>query len=368
MRRSKSRPVIFQGETIPAGTVREETIALYMRMSTFPDQAKRNAKIVRDLVEMVHQRKASEIHQLLIQEFLTSCQQQRELSPKTVVSLKAGLSAFFEFLIDIGHIQRNPCERVKTPKVDQAPPVVLSEEECFKAIKVARAIGMGCEVVLALNTGMRIGEIARLRWEDVDQPSRVLLVRKSKNGKPRVIPLSHGALDALEAQHRKTGKYEYVFPGHTKGNGYVTIDAPRSLNWYMRHLKPIQDAIPSLKALKPGSTSRGFHAFRHTFCTRAAEADMNAHKLQSYMGHSTPSQTWKYLKLAHRYDVTIEKISITMPGPKHARTRPAPQHGRPKNIAPRCKQSPPRRGEAGRARANRPGRSVSRSASHGQAR
>ena len=146
MRRSKSRPVIFQGETIPAGTVREETIALYMRMSTFPDQAKRNAKIVRDLVEMVHQRKASEIHQLLIQEFLTSCQQQRELSPKTVVSLKAGLSAFFEFLIDIGHIQRNPCERVKTPKVDQAPPVVLSEEECFKAIKVARAIGMGCEV------------------------------------------------------------------------------------------------------------------------------------------------------------------------------------------------------------------------------
>ncbi len=78
----------------------------------------------------------------------------------------------------------------------------LSEEEIVRLLDVCRRSlnpYLATIVTVAINTGMRRGELMRLRWEDVDVSRGVLMVRKSKSGKRREIPMNEACDAALQA-------------------------------------------------------------------------------------------------------------------------------------------------------------------------
>jgi len=64
-------------------------------------------------------------------------------------------------------------------------------------------------IVMAINTGMRRGELFDLKWFDVDFNRRIVHVRQSKSGRPRVIPLNSTAQTLLKGLPKTS---EYVFP------------------------------------------------------------------------------------------------------------------------------------------------------------
>ena len=80
----------------------------------------------------------------------------------------------------------------------------------------------------------------------------------------------------------------------------------RDISWWGRALKPIQDAVPKFKTMQKGSTGRGWHLFRHTFASRAAQAGVSLYKLAAWMGHRDVRTTQIYSHLQAGYEEAIE--------------------------------------------------------------
>lgn len=157
---------------------------------------------------------------------------------------------------------------------------------------------------LALETGMRIGELCGLTWEDIDFRNKLLHVRHtlcyfSKGGKyvfemhdtktdngERVIPLTEKALRVLKKQRIR--KQEVIFKGKTPLEGY------ENLVFVTRNNRPTQQflvqecmnlIINRIKKKDEDFEAFTPHTFRHTFATRAIENGMQPKVLSKLLGH-----------------------------------------------------------------------------------
>lgn len=127
----------------------------------------------------------------------------------------------------------------------------------------------GWMVVLALETGMRRGEIIGVRWADYYPEKRVLQLHITKNGYPRFIPLSPKAAEAIENGDRTQ---EYIFP--MTGNAVY-------LAW--RRLKKKHN-IEGLR----------FHDLRHEAISRMFDEGLTVPEVASISGHRTVSMLFRY--------------------------------------------------------------------------
>ena len=100
----------------------------------------------------------------------------------------------------------NPTEFVRKPKLPQGRDRRLVDDEYPRLLTAAQAYGgeIGPLITWAIETAMRRGEIAAMRWEHLDRKDRVLLIPETKNGTPRQVPLSTVALAALDTLPRHT--------------------------------------------------------------------------------------------------------------------------------------------------------------------
>lgn len=164
--------------------------------------------------------------------------------------------------------------------------------------------------MLALETGMRIGELCGLMWEDVDLSKGVLHVRhtlcyfskdgkyvyemhetKTKSGR-RTIPLTKKAIKALEDQRSqkeaivrkgKVAEPEYSDLVFVTKNNRPTHQflVQEGMEFIIKH---VQEEHPEFERLTP-------HTFRHTFATRAIENGMQPKTLSRLLGHKTLQMT-----------------------------------------------------------------------------
>ena len=147
-------------------------------------------------------------------------------------------------------------------------------------------------ILLALYTGLRIGELLALTWEDVDLQKGTMSITKSCYDKwennhyikavdttktkssERTIPLPRQIIVHMKALKKQTNS-RYVVVGKTEWGAQV-----RS---YQRAFERL------LKRLD--IKHRGFHALRHTFATRALEVGVDVKTLSEILGHQDPSIT-----------------------------------------------------------------------------
>jgi len=163
---------------------------------------------------------------------------------------------------------------------------------------------------LALETGMRIGELCALQWSDVDLKGKSLSVKhtlcyfgkdgkyvfemhdpKTNNGK-RIIPLTARAILALKRQ--MVQKQEIILAGKEPLADYENLvfvtknNQPTQLFLVTECLgliiKSIQKENANFKHFTP-------HTLRHTFATRAIENGMQPKTLQRILGHGTLKMT-----------------------------------------------------------------------------
>ena len=165
----------------------------------------------------------------------------------------------------------------------------LSQEEA-EALIAAAPEGVWREmIVCGLDTGMRIGEICALDWEDVDFLARTIIVRRSlvegvvdspKSNKTRIIPITARLYALLWDRRKKTG---IVFP-HPQG-GYF----PKS-SWLWKTLHKT--------CVKAGIRKIGWHVLRHTFASELVRRGAAIRAVQLLLGHSTVQMTERYSHLA----------------------------------------------------------------------
>ncbi|MCL2701831.1 MAG: tyrosine-type recombinase/integrase, partial [Phycisphaerae bacterium] len=245
----------------------EGIIVEYESQSLYDRQAKRNASIVRKFFSEFSTFSYQTIRRFLFEK------KSAGLSNKTLANFKSALSAFGVFLRRAGFIEINPCRDVEIPKIEELPPIILTRSEAADAISIATGLGCVGQVIIAMYSGLRAGEICRLTWADIDVVGKGIIVRKSKGKTFRVVPMCRRVSNMIEKQRQVTGQYTYVFPktrrNHATGELRLIADAPRSMDYMMEVIAPIRDALPTLRNLPPKQTGRGWHAFRHTFASWA---------------------------------------------------------------------------------------------------
>lgn len=144
-------------------------------------------------------------------------------------------------------------------------------------------------IIICLYTGIRLGELLALTWDDIDFSSGFLSISKmayriKENDQPkiiidkpktkssnRIIPIPQPLLDILKSI-KQTSKANYVLS--TKTNGIVETRSYQ--HTYARILYKLN--IPY----------KNFHALRHTFATRAIEMGIDVKTLSEILGHKNP--------------------------------------------------------------------------------
>ncbi|MCJ7545033.1 MAG: tyrosine-type recombinase/integrase [Phycisphaerae bacterium] len=240
---------------------------------------------------------------------------QRPASPRTVRNHLAAIRGFCRFLREADILPGDPAEGIRGPAPEECLPRYVLDEELPGLLTLAARYDLEVEVVVALNTGLRMNELRLLRWEDVDFARRVLTVRKSKSKRPRLLPLNRLALEALHRQLQATAGLAWVFPGW-RGPGPALADRPRGYSWWARALVPIAACHPAFARVPKGQTGRGWHLLRHTFATRLVRPGPDGARgvelaeVGDWMGHKSINTTKMYAHYAEGYDPRIERLAI----------------------------------------------------------
>jgi len=172
----------------------------------------------------------------------------------------------------------NPVQHVRPLRVNNRRLRFLSVEEVNRLLEVAD-LSLYPILIVALNTGMRRGELFKLRWKDLDFKTGFLRVADSKNGEPRQIPMNDLLVQTLKQIPRRLDSV-YVFPGKT-GNGLVDIRK--------RFSRALSEAeIEDFK----------FHDLRHTFASHLVMSGADLTTIKELLGHKSIEMTLRYSHLA----------------------------------------------------------------------
>jgi integrase len=145
----------------------------------------------------------------------------------------------------------------------------VEEEERLMAALTGRKAHLRPLVILAINTGMRRGELFNLTWEKVDFTRNVIYVSNTKSRKDRVVPMNQTVRDELiRMSEQADGEFVFV----SKRTGLNLTETKKGFN------AACQDA---------GIKNFRFHDLRHTAGTRLADAGADAFTIKEILGHSS---------------------------------------------------------------------------------
>ena len=209
-----------------------------------------------------------------------------EVSNNTVRLELAFLSVVFEQCRkEWGLAVSNPVKQIRMPKPGKPRQRRLEageEEALLAACKASGAHYLHSFVVLAIETGMRFGEIAGLQWENVSVGNRTIFLPDTKNGHPRNVPLSTRSLIAINALPRSiSGKVFWVKSGSIRTAFLIALDKARSTH---------ADKPMLMAGLR-------FHDLRHEAVTRLFEKGLNPIEVGMVSGHRTLSMLQRYTHL-----------------------------------------------------------------------
>lgn len=197
--------------------------------------------------------------------------------PSTINRELSIMKQFFKWMWKRSLIDTDPTLDIKNERgvVKRIRYLSLQEEEKL----LSSSKGWLCNIIIfAVSTGMRRGEILSLTKDKIDLDRRVATVEKSKNGTPRVVPLTSRAMQVVEEAMRSGGTSEFVF---TKQNGKRVL--PVTLKHNFRRAAKIA-----------GLTDIHFHDLRHTFATRLVQGGVDLYAVQLLLGHTSPIMTQRY--------------------------------------------------------------------------
>ena len=215
----------------------------------------------------------------------------KKLSPQTV---KHVLN-LFTWTVNFG-VKKNLCKglsfHVQKPSVSNAKTEDLTPEQLKRlidAIDKDENIQAQNLMRMALYTGMRRGELFKLKWRDIDSPHGFICIRDPKGGVDQTIPLNDAAREVLR-NHIKTDS-PFVFPGR---NGQERKAISKQVNRIKRRAGLPEDFRP-------------LHGLRHVFASMlASSGKVDMYTLQKLLTHKDPRMTQRY---AHLRDETLKKAS-----------------------------------------------------------
>lgn len=212
--------------------------------------------------------------------------------PPTISQALSAVRSFCRWTIDRGLRADDPTHKLRWPKRLESLPRALDSEEIaalWKAIQIPEELledepaywwlrRNRRAIFLMLYAGLRISEVATLKWKDVDLKRRYLVVRQGKGGKDRTIPL-HATLHAELLATKRQPPNDAV-AGRPDGRPM----SAKSLAHIFERWLPARGVFISA------------HVLRHTFATELLRSGADLRAIQELMGHESLETTQRYLK------------------------------------------------------------------------
>ncbi len=189
-------------------------------------------------------------------------------------------------------IVKNPTEGTVIPKNNYAPKQILTEEQLERFLDVVRQDPVWSDFFYTeLTTGMRLGEICGLKWQDFEEKTGRLHIRRSVHRRKgggvrvgesktetgtRIILLPPSTVEILKARKKKSYS-DWIF------HNPVVAEVPMDPSTAYHRLKTLlrYAELPSIR----------FHDLRHTFATHALTSGVDAKTLSTILGHTNASFT-----------------------------------------------------------------------------
>ena len=243
------------------------------------------------------------------------------LNPNTVGVMQGVLSVALNQALDDGLIPSNPAARVKKAAArGESPMRALSSEEASRLISTAEGTRDEALITLALRTGMRQGELAALRWEDLDLSDverGTVTVRRSadtrartristtKTGEERRVGIGTRTVAALKA-HKKRQLEERMAASLWADPGLVFPNTKGKI----RRRDSVMRSLRRLLAEAGLPAKVRFHDLRHTAATLAIKQGIPIPTVSKMLGHSNPAMTLR--RYAHVLDEMREDAARAM--------------------------------------------------------
>lgn len=203
-------------------------------------------------------------------------------TPKSVSRKINSIKTFFRFLKSTGLIAGNPAQELEHPKFENKPPRILSRLE-YRALRDACKddTRMYAIVELFLQTGIRIGELAKLTTDDIKDTE--LHIAPQEGHAERNVPLNKAAKEALS-------KY-LAIRGEGKTHALFITKTGKAL--LIRNIRTAIDRYFRLAGIEGAKVND----LRHTFIAHHLMAGTSINTLSKLVGHKRISTTEKYLEL-----------------------------------------------------------------------
>jgi len=254
------------------------------------DDEQRAAK----LKEFFGHRAIRDITPMLIEKFKSELRKsdsslKRLFSPSTVNRYLQVLSRILSMAYENGIVDSNPMSRVKRLREPEPRQRYLNQYAGDEEERLMKALtGYGEHVValaeLDLEVGMRLGELLKARWAEVDEANQFISVIKTKNDKPRFIPLTKRALGILKRLRQDAPDEELIF------------DPTRTGRKRRQMMVCFERAVEA-----SGISDFHFHDLRHTFATRLRAANVHEYDIADLLGHSTTPGETRNTKVTRGY-------------------------------------------------------------------
>ena len=207
----------------------------------------------------------------------------RTYSPSSLNTVISAIRYFFDVVLE------TPLSRRQFPNILYDPVEInVFTDEQIHLLLDTNDVRLRVFLLLGLDAGFRVGEVARLRVKDIDSKNMLLSIHKSKRGKSRKVPLSDALLKALRKYWivYRPDKNGYLFPSVRLNSKTPYINQNYINNIFKEYIKQFDFYIPSMR----------FHNLRDTYATLMLKNGCNIFTLKKLLGHLSFSSTSRYIK------------------------------------------------------------------------
>ena len=227
----------------------------------------------------------------------------RRQKPKTINCQLYRIRRFYDYLIYEQDVKMdNPVREGCALRMGRPLPKHLRDEQVDLFLTIVDDVRDKAMFVLMLRSGLRVSEVANLKFDAIDFRRGKILVHGGKGGKDRVVYVSKDAVKALAAylKVRPKSRSKYVFlvrKGTYRGQ-------PLSIRSIQKRMK-VHTGRAALNA--------SCHHLRHTMATQMLNAGADLSTIQDLLGHASVTTTQRYctvsnLKVQTDYFKAMEKV------------------------------------------------------------